>query len=61
MSLDTAMKRLAALDERQARIVELRVFGGLTVEEAAAVLELSPATVKRDWSVARLWLRHELS
>jgi RNA polymerase sigma-70 factor (ECF subfamily) len=61
MSLDTAMKRLAALDERQARIVELRVFGGLTVEEAATVLDLSPATVKRDWSVARLWLRHELS
>jgi RNA polymerase sigma factor (TIGR02999 family) len=61
MSLSAAMERLAQLDERQARIVELRVFGGLTVEEAAAVLELSPATVKRDWSVARLWLRRELT
>jgi RNA polymerase sigma factor (TIGR02999 family) len=61
MSLDTAMKRLEQLDERQARIVELRVFGGLTVDEAAAVLDLSPSTVKREWSIARLWLRHELS
>jgi RNA polymerase sigma factor (sigma-70 family) len=61
LSLDAAMQRLEQLDERQARIVELRVFGGLTVEEAATVLDLSPATVKRDWSVARLWLRHELS
>jgi RNA polymerase sigma factor (TIGR02999 family) len=61
MSLDAAMKRLEKLDERQARIVELRVFGGLTVEEAATVLDLSPATVKRDWSTARLWLRHELA
>jgi RNA polymerase sigma-70 factor (ECF subfamily) len=55
------MERLAALDDRQARVVELRVFGGLTIEEAAEVLNLSPATVKRDWSVARLWLRRELA
>jgi len=61
LSLDRAMNRLAALDPRQAQIMELRVFGGLTIEESAEVLELSPATVKRDWSVARLWLRKELS
>jgi RNA polymerase sigma factor (TIGR02999 family) len=61
MTLDVALQRLAQIDERQVRVVELRVFGGLTVEEAAAVLGLSPATVKRDWSVARLWLRHELA
>ena len=60
-TLDSALERLAQLDARQARIVELRVFGGLTVEEAAEVMALSPATIKRDWSVARLWLRHELS
>jgi RNA polymerase sigma factor (TIGR02999 family) len=61
LTLNNAMDRLSVLDERQARVVELRVFGGLTVEEAAEVLELSPATVKREWSVARLWLRKELS
>jgi RNA polymerase sigma factor (TIGR02999 family) len=61
ISLNSAMNRLAAMDERQSRVVELRVFGGLTIEEAAEVLDLSPATVKRDWSVARLWLRRELS
>ncbi|HWC99570.1 MAG TPA: sigma-70 family RNA polymerase sigma factor [Candidatus Sulfopaludibacter sp.] len=61
LSLDAAMNRLAEIDGRQAQIVELRVFGGLTIEEAAEVMELSPATVKRDWSVARLYLRKELS
>ena len=61
MSLNNAMEKLAVFDERQSRIVELRVFGGLTIEEAAAVMELSPATVKRDWNVARLWLRRELA
>jgi RNA polymerase sigma factor (TIGR02999 family) len=61
LTLNAAMDRLAELDRRQAKIVELRVFGGLTIEEAAAVMDLSPATVKRDWAVARLWLRHELS
>jgi RNA polymerase sigma-70 factor, ECF subfamily len=61
IDLNNALERLAALDPRQSRIVELRVFGGLTVEETAAVLEISVATVQRDWSVARLWLRRELS
>jgi RNA polymerase sigma factor (TIGR02999 family) len=61
LDLNAALERLAALDPRQARVVELRVFGGLTIEEAAEVLELSPATVKRDWNVARLWLRRELT
>ncbi len=59
--LDAAMAKLAAEDERQARIVELRVFGGLTIEETAEVLGISDATVKREWRVARLWLRRELS
>ena len=58
--LDRALDRLAALDPRQASVVELRYFGGLTVEEAATVLAVSPKTVKRDWSVARAWLRREL-
>ncbi len=61
VTLNEALNRLAELDPRQAQIVELRVFGGLTVEETAEVLELSPATVKREWSVARLWLRRELA
>jgi RNA polymerase sigma-70 factor, ECF subfamily len=58
--LDRALNRLAALDSRQASVVELRYFGGLTVEETATVLEVSAKTVKRDWSVARAWLRREL-
>jgi RNA polymerase sigma factor (TIGR02999 family) len=60
-ALDQALESLEALDERQARIVELRFFGGLTVEETAELLEISPATVKRDWTVAKIWLRRELS
>lgn len=60
VDLDEALERLAALDERQARIVELRFFGGLSVEETAAVLDVSPRTVKREWAVARAWLRAEL-
>jgi RNA polymerase sigma factor (TIGR02999 family) len=60
-ALDQALQSLEALDERQARIVELRFFGGLTVEETAELLEISPATVKRDWTVAKIWLRRELS
>ncbi len=59
-AIDEALARLARFDARQARVVELRFFGGLTVEEAAEVLGLSPATVKREWSVARAWLRREL-
>ncbi len=60
-ALDQALERLAALDPRQSQIVELRHFGGLTVEETAEVLHISPKTVKRDWSLARAWLRRELS
>ena len=60
VALDAALEKLAALNERQARIVELRYFGGLSVEEAAEVLDISPATVKRDWLVARAWLHREL-
>jgi RNA polymerase sigma factor (TIGR02999 family) len=59
-ALDEALGRLAARDEAQARLVELRYFGGLTIEETAAVLGVSPATVKRSWMVARAWLRKEL-
>jgi len=60
-ALDEALQALEAFDARQARIVELRFFGGLTVEETAELLEISPATVKRDWTVAKVWLRRELS
>jgi RNA polymerase sigma factor (TIGR02999 family) len=61
LALEEALQRLSALDGQQARIVELRFFGGLTVEETAAALGISPATVKRDWSVARAWLYRELT
>jgi RNA polymerase sigma factor (TIGR02999 family) len=61
LALDAALEKLAALDAQQARIVELRYFGGLTVEEAAEALDISPATVKRHWTVARAWLKKELS
>jgi RNA polymerase sigma factor (TIGR02999 family) len=60
LALDAALHRLAALDTQQARIVELRYFGGLTVEETAEALDISPSTVKRDWTVARAWLKREL-
>jgi len=60
MALDAALERLAALDSRQSEIVVLRFFGGLSIEETATVLEVSPATVKREWSTARVWLRDEL-
>ena len=60
LALDAALERLAALDPEQARIVELRFFGGLTVEETADELGVSPATVKRHWTVARAWLAREL-
>ena len=58
--IDEALTRLAEWDPRQSRIVELRFFGGLTVEETAKTLGISPKTVKRDWSVARAWLEGEL-
>lgn len=60
VALDQALERLAAEEPRQARVVELRFFGGLTVRETAEVLDVSPATVKLDWSVARAWLFREL-
>ncbi len=59
-AIDEALDTLARLDARQARIVELRFFGGLTIEEAAEALGISPATLKREWGVARAWLRREL-
>jgi RNA polymerase sigma-70 factor, ECF subfamily len=61
VALDEALDRLSALAPRAARVVEVRFFGGLSVEEAAAFLEVAPATVKRDWRFARAWLSRELS
>ena len=61
LAVDAALNRLDEIDPRQARIVELRFFSGLTVEETAAVMELSTATVKREWKIARLWLMREMS
>ena len=60
IALDRALERLEAIDPEQARLVELRFFGGLTVEETAEALDISPATVKRHWTVARAWLAREL-
>src|SRR5688572_10357638 len=60
LALDEALTRLAQLDPEQARIVELRYFGGLTIEETAEVAGISPATVKRQWSMARAWLKRAL-
>jgi RNA polymerase sigma factor (TIGR02999 family) len=59
-AIDSALCRLEALDPKQGRIVELRFFGGLTIEETAEIVDLSPATVKREWALARAWLRREL-
>lgn len=61
LALDEALQRLARLDERHAKVVELRYFGGLSVEETAVALDLSPATVKRAWTLARAWLYRELA
>jgi RNA polymerase sigma factor (TIGR02999 family) len=61
LALDHAMERLAALDPRQCRIVELRFFGGLSIEETSEVENISPATTKREWATARLWLHHAMS
>ena len=60
VALDDAIEELARRDQRQARIVDLRYFGGFTLAEVADVLECSESTVKRDWSMARAWLRREL-
>ncbi len=61
IALDDAMQRLAALDPRQCQIVELRFFGGLSIEETAQTVNISPATTKREWATARLWLHRAMS
>jgi len=61
LALDEALDRLSAMDPQQARIVELRFFAGMTIEETADALEISPATVKRDWTWAKAWLHQQLS
>jgi len=60
VALDEALTELAKLDPQQSRIVELRFFGGLTIEEIAEVLKISPATVSREWALAKIWLHREL-
>lgn len=60
LAVDAALSKLEELDKRQARIVELRFFSGLTVEETAAVMDVSTATIKREWKIARMWLLREL-
>lgn len=61
IALDEALQGLAVIDPQQSRIVELRFFGGLSVDETAEVLSLSPATIKREWSSAKLWLLREIN
>jgi RNA polymerase sigma factor (TIGR02999 family) len=61
VALDEALTRLAAMDERKGRVVELKYFGGLTAEEAAEVLGVSEATVRHDWGLAKAWLRREIA
>jgi RNA polymerase sigma factor (TIGR02999 family) len=61
VAVDEALRRLAEIDPLQSRLVELRFFGGLTIEETAKVLELSPATIKREWTTAKAWLFQELN
>ena len=60
VALDDALEALAAFDERKSRVIELRFFGGLSVEEAASVLKVSPDTVMRDWRLAKAWLQREM-
>jgi RNA polymerase sigma factor (TIGR02999 family) len=60
VDLDDALTELAELDERQSRIVELKFFGGLTIEEIAELLQISPSTAKRDWNVAKAWLSRQI-
>jgi RNA polymerase sigma-70 factor (ECF subfamily) len=61
VALDDALTKLATIDERKSRVVELRFFGGLTVEEVAQFLDLSPITIKREWRSARAWLQREIN
>ena len=60
VALDDALEALAKFDERKSRVIEMRYFGGLTVEETASVLNVSPDTVMRDWRLAKVWLRREM-
>jgi RNA polymerase sigma-70 factor, ECF subfamily len=60
LALDEALQRLSAMNERQARVVECRYFGGMNIEDTAVALDMSTATVKRDWMLARAWLNREL-
>jgi RNA polymerase sigma-70 factor (ECF subfamily) len=60
-ALDESLQKLETIDERQAQIVELRFFGGLSIEQSAEVLKVSPGTVMRDWTFARAWLRNEMN
>jgi RNA polymerase sigma factor (TIGR02999 family) len=60
VALDEALTRLATLDAQQSRLIELRFFGGLSIEETSVVLGISPATVKREWATARAWLQREM-
>ena len=61
VALDDALKRLESLDPQQCRVIEMRFFGGLSIEETASALDISPATVKREWATARAWLHREMS
>jgi RNA polymerase sigma factor (sigma-70 family) len=61
VALDDALNALAAIDPRKSQVIELRFFGGLTAEETAEVLKVSPDTVLRDWKLAKVWLHRELS
>jgi DNA-directed RNA polymerase specialized sigma24 family protein len=61
VAVDLALQRLAKTDERKSRVLEMRFFGGLSVEETAGVLGVAPNTVIRDWNFARAWLRRELA
>ena len=61
IALDDALTTLAQVDPRRARVIELRVFGGLTMDEAADVVGLSPQSVRRDWKIAKVWFLRELS
>lgn len=61
IALDEALDRLAQFDEQQVRVIELRYFAGLGIEETAELLQISAATVKREWAAAKAWLRHELT
>ena len=61
VALDDALKELAKLDQQQCSIVELRFFGGLSIEETAQAMNLSPTTVKRHWATAKIWLHHQIS